>query len=168
MEESSSDKQRYLSSMFADFCLSVEWVEPRLQLTPHLWDLQNSTATDLVPGIIVYFIYFCVCSFCIFCAVYPFFVKLILLGTKKKPYILRVWHYMSRKKYNKYQCYESSQFIAKQTAASSVPWWWLLFKISKLSEIVTLCHQENTSEQKYKMINTFTKSGKFVQNKPVN
>ena len=46
--------------MFDDFCLSVEWVEPRLQLTPHLWDLQNSTATDLVPGIIAYFVYFCV------------------------------------------------------------------------------------------------------------
>ena len=43
-----------------------------------------------------------------------------------------------------------------------------LFKISKLTKIVTLCHQENTSKQKYKMINTFTKSGKFVQNKPVN
>jgi len=28
---------------------SVEWVEPRLRLAPHLWDLQNSTATDLVP-----------------------------------------------------------------------------------------------------------------------
>ena len=26
-----------------------------------------------------------------------------------------------------------------------------LFKISKLTKIVTLCHQENTSKQKYKM-----------------
>ena len=127
MEDSSSDtdKQRYLSSMFDDFCLSVEWVEPRLQLTPHLWDLQNSTATDLVPGKVVYFVLFCVftihflcvstlffaklnrhrssarynCTFfillCVFilhflCGFPSFFVKLILLGTKKKPYILRV------------------------------------------------------------------------------
>ena len=50
------------------------------------------------------FLYFCVCSLCTFSVCFPsFFVKLILLGTKKKPYILRVWHYMSRKKYNKYQ-----------------------------------------------------------------
>ena len=50
------------------------------------------------------FLYFCVCSLCTFSVCFPsFFVKLILLGTKRKPYILRVWHYMSRKKYNKYQ-----------------------------------------------------------------
>ena len=70
--------------MFADFCLSVEWVEPRLRLTPHLWDLQNSTATDLVPGIIVYFIYFCVCSFCIFSAVSPFFCETNLAWYKEE------------------------------------------------------------------------------------
>ena len=50
------------------------------------------------------FLYFCVYSLCTFSVCFPsFFVKLILLGTKKKPYILRVWHYMSRKNYNKYQ-----------------------------------------------------------------
>ena len=58
--------------MFDDFCLSVEWVEPRLRLTPHLWDLQNSTATDLVPGKVVYFVLFCVFIVYIFC-VFPLF-----------------------------------------------------------------------------------------------
>ena len=66
----------YLSSIFGDFCLSVEWVEPRLQLTPHLWDLQNSTATDLVPGKVVYFVLFCVFTIHFLCVSPLFFAKL--------------------------------------------------------------------------------------------